>query len=272
MFKLLKTFRAVYETKNFSKAAERLFISQPAVSNQIKLLEEELDIQLFVRNGRQEIITTKQADILYNHLLNLSDDWEDVVQALRVQTNPRETCRIIASNTFAVYYLPELINQLIQRFPEVSFILDMDNSERVLDGIEKHQAHFGFIEKPLITDLIIRQEILADELVHAGDFSKDLWLVREENSGVFHYTDRYFLAHNLNPQKMIIKNNEMIVRCLEQGIGQSIISKRALTKNLNWRSLGQEYQRNFYFIKRQHIESSQLREIECFIHQYYQEN
>lgn len=272
MFKLLKTFRAVYETKNFSKAAERLFISQPAVSNQIKLLEEELDIQLFVRNGRQEIITTKQADILYNHLLNLSDDWEDVVQALRVQTNPRETCRIIASNTFAVYYLPELMDQLIQRFPEVSFILDMDNSERVLDRIEKHQAHFGFIEKPLITDSIIRQEILADELVHAGDFSKDLWLVREENSGVFHYTERYFLAHNLNPQKMIVKNNEMIVRCLERGIGQSIISKRALTQKLNWRSLGQEYQRNFYFIKRQHIESSQLREIECFIHQYYQEH
>lgn len=61
MFKLLKTFRAVYETRNFSKAAELLYISQPAVSNQIKQLEEELDIQLFVRNGRQEFITTKQA-------------------------------------------------------------------------------------------------------------------------------------------------------------------------------------------------------------------
>ncbi|MBO0424326.1 LysR family transcriptional regulator, partial [Enterococcus plantarum] len=92
MFKLLKTFRAVYETKNFSKAAERLFISQPAVSNQIKQLEEELDIQLFDRNGRQEISTTKQADILYHHLLNLSDDWEDTLQALGTQATPRETC------------------------------------------------------------------------------------------------------------------------------------------------------------------------------------
>lgn len=269
MFKLLKTFRVVYETKNFSKAAVHLFISQPAVSNQIKQLEEELDIQLFVRNGRQEVITTKQADILYHHLLNLSDDWEDVLQALRVQTLPRETCRIIASNSFAVYYLPELMVQLIQQFPQVSFVLEMDNSEQVLDRIEKHQAHFGFIEKPLITDSILREEIISDELVHAGDFSTALWLVREDNSGVFHYTERYFLEHNLNPQKMIIKNNEMIVRCLEQGIGQSIISKKALTKKIKWQSLSQEYQRSFYFIKRPHIESVQLRKIDGYINQYY---
>ncbi|MGX7149089.1 LysR family transcriptional regulator [Enterococcus ureasiticus] len=272
MFKLLKTFRIVYETKNFSKAADYLFISQPAVSNQIKQLEEDLDIQLFVRNGRQEILTTKQADILYRHLLNLSDDWEDTLKALRIQTTPRETCQIVSSNTFAVYYLPELMAQLSQQFPEVSFVLAMDNSEQVLDKIEKHQAHFGFIEKPLITDTIIRQEILSEELVHAGDSSEDLWLVREENSGVFHYTERYFLEHNLTPNKMIIKNNEMIVRFLEQGIGQSILSKRALTEKIKWHSLGQEYQRSFYFIKNQHIESIQLREIDLYINQYYQKN
>lgn len=270
MFKLLKTFRIVYETKNFSKAADSLFISQPAVSNQIKQLEEELDIQLFIRNGRQEILTTKQADILYHHLLNLSDDWEDTLQALQIQATPRETCRIVASNTFSVYYLPELMAHLISQFPQVSFVLEMDNSEQVLDKIEKHQAHFGFIEKPLITDTIIRQEILSDELVHAGDLSEELWLVREENSGIFHYTERYFLEHNLSPHKMIVKNNEMIIRCLEQGIGQSIISKRALTEKIKWHSLSRDYQRNFYFIRSQPIKSIKLRDIDLFIKQYYQ--
>ena len=272
MFKLLKTFRIVYETKNFSKAADYLFISQPAVSNQIKQLEEELDIQLFVRNGRKEIFTTKQADILYHHLLNLADDWEDTLQALQIQATPKETCRIVASNTFSVYYLPELMAHLIPQFPKVSFVLEMDNSEQVLEKIEKHQAHFGFIEKPLITDAIIRQEILSDELVHAGNSSDTLWLVREENSGVFHYTERYFLEHNLTPNKMVVKNNEMIVRCLEQGIGQSILSKKALTGKIKWHSLNQEYQRNFFFIKKQHIESIQLREIDLYINQYYQKN
>lgn len=270
MFKLLKTFRVVYEVKNFSKAAEYLFISQPAVSTQIKQLEEELDTQLFIRNGRQNIITTKQAEILYTHLLNLSDDWEETLHALRGHMPLRETCEIVASNTVAVYYLPELMAQLIPTFPQVNFILEMDNSEEVVEKIEKHHAHFGFIEKPLITGGIIRQEILSDELVHAGNFSEDLWLVREESSGVFHYTERYFLEHNLIPRKMIIKNNEMIVRCLEKGMGQSIISKKALTETIKWQPLSQAYQRSFYFIKNQHIESVQLNDIYHFINEYYQ--
>ncbi|GGC94274.1 LysR family transcriptional regulator [Enterococcus wangshanyuanii] len=270
MFKLLNTFRAVYETKNFSKAAEVLFISQPAVSNQIKQLEEELNVELFVRSGRQEMVTTKQAEILYHHLLNLADDWEDILQALKTQSVPKETCKIIASNTFAVYYLPELMKELVRHFPEVSFVLEMDNSEVVLDKIEKHQAHFGFIEKPLITETAIRQEILNDELVHAGDLSSELWLVREESSGVYHYTERYFLENNLSPQKMIIKNNEIIVRCLEKGIGQSILSKKALTPKIHWQSLSSGYQRKFYLIKRDRIDSTQLRKIVHFITTHFQ--
>ncbi|MGC2920398.1 LysR family transcriptional regulator, partial [Enterococcus faecium] len=61
MFKLLTTFRAVYETSNFSRAAEVLFLSQPAVSNQIKQLERVLNIDLFQRNGSKEMLPTKQA-------------------------------------------------------------------------------------------------------------------------------------------------------------------------------------------------------------------
>ena len=59
MFKLLKTFQIVYEQMNFSKAATCLYISQPAVSNQIKQLEEELGCSLFLRNGRQDVVPTR---------------------------------------------------------------------------------------------------------------------------------------------------------------------------------------------------------------------
>ena len=63
MFKLLKTFQIVYEQMNFSKAATCLYISQPAVSNQIKQLEEELGCSLFLRNGRQDVVPTRQAEL-----------------------------------------------------------------------------------------------------------------------------------------------------------------------------------------------------------------
>ncbi|MTD37556.1 LysR family transcriptional regulator [Erwinia sp. CPCC 100877] len=270
MFKLLKAFKVVYETKNFSQAAEILFISQPAVSNHIKQLETELGIVLFIRNGRKEIVTTKQADILYQHLLNLADDWHDLQSALEIQTTPKEQCKLVASHTFAVYYLPELLAQLIDHFSELTFVVEMHNSEQVLHEIEKHEAHFGFIEKPLVTKEIIRTKILSDELVRAGNFSKELWLVRETDSGVYHYTEQYFLEQNIYPEKITIKSNEIILKCLEQGIGQSIVSKKALSAAIPWEKLSSSYQRNFYFIKREHIKSPQLKKVEAFINQFYQ--
>jgi len=270
MFKLLQTFRVVYETKNFSHAAEQLFISQPAVSNQIKQLEDELNLELFHRNGRQEITTTQQADLLYRQLLNLADDWQATLAMLHQETLPKEICTIVASNTFAVYYLPELLAALLQAFPMVEFILEMNNSEQVLDQIEKHHAHFGFIEKPLVTTPIKRQEIMTDELVHAGNFLNPLWIVREQDSGVYHYMREYFLEKNIAPPQMTVKNNEMIIKCLEQGIGQSIVSKQSLTEKINWEPLTKKYRRKFYLLKRQHLDSQVISKIEAFIYEYYQ--
>lgn len=151
MFKLLKTFQIVYEQMNFSKAATCLYISQPAVSNQIKQLEEELGCSLFLRNGRQDVVPTRQAEVLYNRLLNLADDWQETLTALHQARLPKETCRIAASNTFAVYYLPQLMQHLQTQYATINFVLEMNNSEEVVEKVEKHQVDFGFIEKPLIT-------------------------------------------------------------------------------------------------------------------------
>lgn len=60
MFEWIKTFIAVYETKNFSAAAKQLYISQPTVSLQIKKLEQHFSIKLFYRNGKQSVIPTKK--------------------------------------------------------------------------------------------------------------------------------------------------------------------------------------------------------------------
>ncbi|MGX7418069.1 LysR family transcriptional regulator [Carnobacterium gallinarum] len=270
MFKLLTTFKAVYETKNFSTAAEQLFISQPAVSNQIKQLEEELNTPLFYRNGRKEIAPTKPAEVLYLRLLNLSDDWKETLSAMNNQEILSEKCTIIASNTFSSYYLPQLIVALTKKFPELTFTLEMHNSEEVVEKIKKHEADFGFIEKPLLTGDIPRIKILTDKLVLAGDLSSSLWLIREPSSGVFHYTERYFLEQNIQPQKMIIKNNELIIKCLTMGLGKSIVSKKAVPKGMPSQELGENYQRAFYFINRQHLKSKQLQQVAEFATSFYQ--
>lgn len=259
MFKLLTTFRAVYETRNFSRAAEVLFLSQPAVSNQVKQLERELSVELFQRNGRKEMVPTKQADLLYERTLILLEEWEDTQQKMLDEQNEEEICRIAASHTFAVYLLPNLMKHLIEAFPKVKFEVGIANSHESLDQVAKHEVDFGFIEKPLETSGVQRYSLMEDELVIAGDPKSKLWLVRESTSGVFHYTQRYFEEKNIQDKKMLVKSNDVIVAFLKEGIGRSILSKRAVPENIPATPLG--FQRNFYFIQRTHLVSDQLLEV-----------
>ncbi|MGO2083878.1 LysR family transcriptional regulator [Vagococcus sp.] len=253
MFKWLKTFKVAYECKNFSVAAEHLYISQPAVSNQLKALEEELTCKLFVRSGKQEMKPTLEADLLYGRLLDLSDDWEETLQLLKGKKEEQKICRIGASHTFAIYYLPELLNQLLRFFPTIDFEIEMMNSEEVLEGIEKHHLHLGFIEKPLVTITSERLKLNQDELVLAGDLNSSFWLSREETSGVYHYMHQYLTEINLKPQMMLVKNNEMIIKLLEQGLGKSMVSKKALPEGMPYQSLNDCYQRHFYLLKGSHL-------------------
>ena len=249
IFKWLETFKVVYETKNFSKSSEILFISQPTVSSQIKQLENEFGTQLFIRSGRKEVLVTPQAEILYERVVDLMDDWDNLYQA--VQTNQQQIVRCVigASHTFANYVLPALLIQLHQKFPQIRFSVQMMNSLEVLQAVEHHTVDIGFIEKPLSAPNIKRIPLMEDQLVLAGDTEKGPWLVRENTSGVYYYTKRFLEEKDIEGPVMEIQNNEVIVGLLKQGFGCSLISERAV-EGISHQRLDESFKRNFYLIRR----------------------
>lgn len=248
IFKWLETFKAVYETKNFSKASEILFISQPTVSAQIKQLENEFGTQLFIRSGRKEILATPQAEILYERVVDLIDDWESIYQA--VQANQQQTIRCVigASHTFANYLLPELLIELYQKFPHIRFSIQMMNSLEVIQALEHHTVDLGFIEKPLSGTNIKRVSLMEDQLVLAG-YPKGPWLLRENTSGIYYYTKRFLEENDIKDPIMEVQNNEIIVRLLRQGFGCSVISERAAA-GISSQMLDESFKRHFYLVKR----------------------
>lgn len=264
MFKWLETFKVVYETRNFSKASEILFISQPTVSSQIKQLENELTTQLFIRSGRKEVLVTPQADILYERVVDLIDDWENLYQA--VQTNQQQIVRCVigASHTFANYMLPSLLIELHQKFPQIRFSVQMMNSLEVLQATEHHSVDLGFIEKPLSAVSIKRFPLMEDQLVLAGDTEKGPWLVRENSSGVYYYTKRFLEEKDIKDPVMEIQNNGIIVSLLKQGFGCSLISERA-AKGISYQVLDDSFKRNFYLLKRKAKASEEIEQCTEFI-------
>ncbi|MFC6295538.1 LysR family transcriptional regulator [Lactiplantibacillus daoliensis] len=250
MLKQLQTFIAVYETRNFSQAAEQLFISQPTVSTQIKQLEADLETSLFTRNGRQTIQPTVSGNLLYQQAQKLLETW--IATKVAIQTTSETApipCRIGASHTTSSLILPGLLTQLAPLSQQFKFEITLANSADILTQMTQHHLDFGLVEKPLVTDHLDRLAFGQDELVHAGQLTSPLWLLREPNSGVRHYTNAYLKAQNIQPtQTMIIHSNQLIADLLAQGIGQTIISKHVLALNVPTVNLGPNYQRQFFML------------------------
>lgn len=264
LFKLLETFKVVYETLNFSEAAEILFISQPTVSAQIKQLENELSTTLFIRNGRRRISPTAQADLLYDQSLDILEDWEKTRQLVMNQSAAHDTIKISASQTFGAKILPHLLKALLDAFPKIAFKVTLCNSLDVLNTMNRHEADFGFIEMPLQTGMLKRTTLVADTLVLAGAPEEKLWLIREPSSGVYHYSKRYFEENNITGPFLEMNSNELILQLLQMGIGKSIISSRE-TAGLQTISLPESYERNFYLLERETSDSQPIAQCSRFI-------
>lgn len=246
--KNLATFKMVYETRSFSKAAELLFIAQPTVSAQIHSLEAEFHTTLFIRNGRGALGLTDAADTLYEQACNVLATWESLHVRLGAGLAQQQV-KIAASHTFAMYWLPQLLPQLYANFPQVRFSVVMANSLQVQAAITNHDADLGFIEKPLAKRGLARTTLMADQLVQVGDSGP--WLVREDDSGVAYYTKRYLAEQNAQAPRIEIAANAVIVQLLAAGFGRSIISERAAA-GMAVTPLGPDYRRHFYLVTREH--------------------
>ena len=269
MFKQLETFCAVYETRNFSHAAEQLFISQPTVSTQIKQLEADLQTTLLTRNGRQEIVPTASGQLLYQQAQKLLTTWAATKTAVQ---SPRHLvkvpCRIGASHTTGRLILPTLLANLSAVSDRFDFQVTLANSAEILTAMSQHKLDFGLVEKPLVTDQLNRLPFGHDELVHAGDFASPLWLLREPNSGVRHYTNAFLKARNIQPaQVMVIHSNQIIADLLAHGIGQTIISRHVLSNEIPIEQLSAHYQRQFFLLTNTQPAAA-LRPVQTAITQY----
>lgn len=265
MFHVLRTFLSVYETHNFTRSADSLFLSQPTVSTQIKKLEEQLNVTLFVRKGKQEITPTKEADFLYPKIQKILEEWEDAMHHVNTQQHFREQCIIASSQTCGAYLLPKFASVLVTKFPLIDFSFLVMSSEDIVLGLEKSKVDLGLIETPERSNQLDRHLIATDELVVAGNPDSEYWILPDSISPLGKVNENYLKVRNLVPHIIRTNRQEMTLSLIKSGIGKTIISKLALEKDIPWVSLDLESKRSFYFLTRQKIVSEELAEVSEFI-------
>lgn len=246
----LVVFRAVAEQLSFRKAAEELYLTQPAVSLQIKALEEDVGVQLFDRTG-PHIALTDAGRILLSYC--------DQVKALLAQTEHEIAAlsgehsgqlALGASTTIAQYVLPRLLGEFRHEHPRVCPTLISGNTEHIVEAIEKQQIELGFIEGPARSREVKTVPFLDDELVliastghewaertsvSCSEISSIPLLMRERGSGTRHVIelalDRAGVKRKSLQIIMELDSSEAIKSAVDAGLGVGFVSRWAIAKD-----------------------------------------
>jgi len=157
---LFKIFDAVAATSSFSAAANRLYISQPAVSQAIRRMEEQLGVTLFIR-GRRGVTLTPEGDIIYGYVHTALKMIETGVQhALQRNALHDTELRIAAGDTTAKWYLMPIIREFNSLYPSAAINLVTGISSEIITMLNEQQIDIGFVNMPCSANGIIFEECL----------------------------------------------------------------------------------------------------------------
>lgn len=247
----LVVFRAVAEQQSFRKAAEELYLTQPAVSLQIKALEEDLGAQLFDRSGSQ-VRLTAVGEVLLEYASQsheLLEQAEQEIAAMGGEQAGRLT--LGASTTIAQYVLPRLLSQFCERHPRVNPTLLSGNTEHIVHALRDQKITLGFIEGPPRTRDVRTQPFLQDELVlivpaahewaeqsslACSDLASAPLLMRERGSGTRQIVEMALERHGIKKRSlrvaMELDSTEAIKSAVEAGLGVGFVSRWAIAKDM----------------------------------------
>lgn len=175
---LYKIFYTVARSGSLTKAADELFISQPAVSQSIRLLETQLGITLFNRGHKGMELSAQGGELIIDDVekaIRLLCSVEDKVSALR--HSAQGTLRIGASETIFQYCLADQIVEYHKLYPEVKFELTSDVSPKIIEYLKADRCDVGFLNLPLEVDegVVVGETVmLLNDIFVAGEPYKDL--------------------------------------------------------------------------------------------------
>lgn len=176
-FELYKVFYYVSKSLSFSEASEQLYITQSAVSQSIKLLEEKLKCQLFFRNTKK-VKLTREGEILYKHIeqaFNFIKSGERVLEEM--QSLEHGEIRIGASDTICKYYLMPYIRKFIKIYPNIKIHLTNRTSPKCIDLLRKGSVDLSVInipEKTNFSNIAVKRTKTIRDVFIANDSFKEL--------------------------------------------------------------------------------------------------
>jgi DNA-binding transcriptional LysR family regulator len=245
----LQVFHAVAKQLSFTKAAEVLFMTQPAVTFQIKQLEEHFNTRLFDR-GHGKISLTPAGDMVLEYaerILNLSSEMD--VRLAEMTGQIGGPLLVGGSTTIAEFLLPRILGEFKSKYPSVQPRLIVGNSETIETRVAEHTLDIGLIETHSHQQNLSCEMCCEDELhvicsptsplaklkeITPIQLLEHPYVSREQGSGTREVTDEYLQREGVAPETMNLVmelgSPEALKGVVETGLGFAIASKASVVK------------------------------------------
>ena len=291
----LQVFHTVAGVLSFTRAAEILHMTQPAVTHQIRQLEEEFNARLFDRSNNRISLTAAGQQVLEyaDRIIALYDEMQESVKTLVGDRTGLVT--IGASTTIAEYMLPGLLGDFRQQFPDVQIRLRVANTDAVVTMVADNSIDLGVVEGEVDNQLLKVERCQQDELqvivppghqlasqtsVSALQLTEHPFIYREDGSGTRSVIERYFSDNGVDESALNrpfeLGSTEAIKGAVQAGVGITIVSRATLSKEL---ALGHlvalplepPLMRSFYFVRqRQKFRTHLMDELFQFARTYFE--
>ncbi len=249
----LRVFYEAARSGSFTSAAGKLFITQPAVTAQIKIFEDQCNLKLFKRKGRR-LYPTDEGATLYEYAKKIFEyerEIEDVIEEMRKLK--RGILRLGTSKAYARYFMPFLISSFREAYPHIKVYLDEGSSFDIIRSLVDLKNEVAVIAKveddPNVTFLPFKRDrlvlILAPDhrmahrkAVTVEELSDEQIIMKEVGSGTRKLVNKLFSERGLSPNALMeTSNTEFIKQLVQRGEGISFLVREAVATELKEKKL-----------------------------------
>lgn len=247
----LESFLALAKTQHFAKAADKLYISQPALSKRIHALEDELGVPLFDRMGNRTFLTI-HGEALQPFAENIVATCNRAKEYIRqIENMENGTLNFGATNFIGVYMLPAVIARFHKKYPNITINMNINTSKTILEMLHKNQLEFVFLSDYIISDpenYVVEQYWIDQLKLIVGtqhplftqkdcsffDVQNDLYITKKKQSSQYRFLEQIFQKYNFDfHNKLFISTQDAIKEAVVNNLGVSIMSELAVEREIN---------------------------------------
>ncbi|MDO5027005.1 MAG: LysR family transcriptional regulator [Tissierellia bacterium] len=246
----IKSFLTLAKVKNFTKASEELYISQPALSKQIQSLEFELKAPLFDRIGKQTFLTV-QGEEFKRYAEQMLNSYQNSLEHIR-QIKNLEQGRINfgATNFIGVYLMPHLISKYNKLYPKIEINMTINSSKNILEMLHKNQLEFSFVSNYIVDDeqkyeihrfchdtlkLIVGNShpLFNRDSCTLDDLKDEIFITKNNKASQSNFIREKLNQHGFEIKKsIIISHQEAIKESVIHNVGVAFMSTKAIEREV----------------------------------------